>query len=121
MSTKQVKEKYKDPKWQQKRLKVFERDNWTCFRCGAKDKPLHVHHKKYSGAIHNSLDGDMQTLCEDCHNDLGKHPKGGIWWIDGGGFSYSHCPMCGSKDTKEKGSYDKCLDCGHRIVPDIWD
>jgi len=111
-------EDYKNPKWQRKRLEALNRDKWTCVRCGAKDKSLHVHHKKYSGKIYDSQGDDLQTLCEDCHNDLGKHPKGGVWWNRYGCFCYSHCPICGSTNTKEKGSYDKCLDCGHNIAPD---
>lgn len=34
-----------------------------------------------------------------------------IEWIE----SYYGCPICGSKDIRDKGSYDACNDCGARI------
>jgi len=59
----------KHPKWQKKRLKILERDNWACRYCGGNDKTLHIHHNIYKG---NSMpweyeDADIITLCEDCH------------------------------------------------------
>lgn len=66
-------EKLKDPRWQKKRLEVFERDNWTCKICGCKDKTLHVHHKFYfSDYDTNPWDYDgllLETLCKDCHEE----------------------------------------------------
>lgn len=61
-------EKLKDPRWQKKRLKVLERDDFTCQVCGDDKKTLHVHHKKYSAK--NPYDEPMQnllTLCCYCH------------------------------------------------------
>jgi hypothetical protein len=60
-------EKLKDPRWQRKRLEVFSRDNFTCVECGAKDKTLHVHHRKYSGEPWEAPLEDLQTLCYECH------------------------------------------------------
>ena len=40
-------EKLRDPRWQRMRLKVFERDDWTCTSCGDSKTTLHVHHKLY--------------------------------------------------------------------------
>jgi len=40
-------EKLKDPRWQKKRLKVLERDNWECKQCGEKEETLHIHHLLY--------------------------------------------------------------------------
>ena len=62
-------EKLKDPRWQKKRLRILERDNWTCRRCLSADKTLHVHHRYYiKGAnpweYHDEV---LRTLCEDCH------------------------------------------------------
>jgi len=62
-------EKYKDPRWQKKRLEILERDKWSCKRCTRLDAPLHVHHRIYiSGKdpwdYENNL---LVTLCEDCH------------------------------------------------------
>ncbi len=64
-------EKLRDPRWQKKRLEIFERDNWTCQSCYAKDKTLNVHHRTY----HPNHDPweyeneDLVTLCEDCHEE----------------------------------------------------
>jgi 5-methylcytosine-specific restriction endonuclease McrA len=62
-------EKLKDPKWQQLRLKVFERDNWQCVICQNKDQTLHVHHTYYkSNADPWDYDLDtLMTLCHECH------------------------------------------------------
>lgn len=40
-------EKLKDPRWQKKRLKVFERDEWTCQCCNDTESTLNVHHRYY--------------------------------------------------------------------------
>ena len=58
-----------DPRWQKKRLKIFERDSFTCVRCGRQDKTLHAHHKYY---IKNRDPWDYKdcviaTLCDPCH------------------------------------------------------
>jgi hypothetical protein len=108
---------YKDPRWQRKRCEILMRDGFRCVRCGRGDYTLHVHHKKYSDEPWETASEDLQTLCEPCHEKLGRHPRGGIWWIDESGWGYSHCPMCGSEDTRNKGNYDKCNSCGHRIIP----
>lgn len=118
-------DKYRDPRWQRKRLEILQRDEWTCHACNATDKTLHVHHKYYNGNPWNVPDDALQTLCEECHAMLGKHPKGGVYWNCGpeedaagnAGFVvslvYLHCPECGSTTTKDKGSWEKCLGCGY--------
>lgn len=63
-------EKLKDPRWQRKRLEVFQRDGFTCQCCNDDKKTLHVHHKKYSGEPWEANLGDLTTLCEDCHQDF---------------------------------------------------
>jgi len=67
-------DKLKDPRWQKKRLEIFERDKFTCRYCRSKEKTLNVHHIKYSkGRDPWEYDNDMlETLCEDCH-DMEKH------------------------------------------------
>jgi len=63
--------KLKDPRWQQKRVEILERDNFTCQLCGDKKTTLIVHHKEYKKCepwdYHNDM---LVTLCEDCHKKL---------------------------------------------------
>ena len=65
-------EKLKDPRWQKKRLQVLDRDEWTCTRCGAKDKTFNVLHWVYakSGNPWDVKDDYLDTLCEDCHSKV---------------------------------------------------
>jgi hypothetical protein len=60
-------EKLKDPRWQKKRLKVFERDHWECTNCCNKHRPLHVHHLKYNGNPWKTKMKYLTTLCDYCH------------------------------------------------------
>lgn len=59
----------KDPKWQKKRLEIFNRDNWACQLCGNSDKTLSIHHKKYQKNFKpwEYDNDDLITLCSDCH------------------------------------------------------
>lgn len=62
---------YRDSRWQQKRLEIMERDNWTCRSCGASGDGtfLNVHHAYYeAGCKPWEYDNDLLiTWCEDCH------------------------------------------------------
>ena len=110
-------EKLRDPRWQKKRLEVFNRDNWQCCHCGNGSRTLHVHHIKYRGYIDPWEYGleELQTLCAPCHTSL-KDLRDGTVILDEGGWSYDgKCPSCGSSNIREKGSYDACNDCGFRI------
>jgi len=60
-------EKLKDPRWQKKRLKILERDDFTCTDCGDTESTLMVHHLKYSGDPWEIEDKYLITLCEICH------------------------------------------------------
>lgn len=62
-----------DPRWQKKRLKIMERDNFTCCTCGATDKTLHVHHRYYknSEGPWDYPDRALVTLCHHCHELYG--------------------------------------------------
>ena len=41
-------EKFKDPRWQKKRLEILERDDFSCRVCYDASNTLHVHHCFYS-------------------------------------------------------------------------
>ena len=60
---------FKDPRWQKKRLKILERDNFTCQECGSKKNTLHIHHKYYlpNKKAWEYPDTALITLCEYCH------------------------------------------------------
>lgn len=62
-------EKLKHPKWQKRRLEIFQRDGWQCRRCGDDQTELVVHHKFYKpGAAPWEYPGrDLTTLCVNCH------------------------------------------------------
>lgn len=62
-----------DPRWQRKRLEIFQRDNFTCMECGANTKTLHVHHLSYkpNNQPWDYPDGNFQTLCWECHESKG--------------------------------------------------
>lgn len=63
--------KLKDPRWQAKRLFIFERDKFECVSCGSKDKTLTVHHNYYEQNKNpwEYPDDSLMTLCEDCHKE----------------------------------------------------
>lgn len=62
-------EKLSDPRWQKKRLEIFERDGWACIKCGDSESTLHVHHVRYIPGkdpwdYKNHM---LMTLCANCH------------------------------------------------------
>lgn len=63
----------KDPRWQKKRLKIMERDNYTCQVCGDTTSELHVHHRYYknSEGPWDYPDRALVTLCKTCHQMYG--------------------------------------------------
>lgn len=60
-------EKLRDPRWQKKRLRILDRDSFTCQLCKDTETELHVHHTKYSGDPWNGRDSDLITYCKFCH------------------------------------------------------
>ncbi len=72
MHKKTYSERLLDPRWQQLRLRVFERDQWTCRVCDGKEKTLHAHHVHYHPLAEGPWDYDLETIvtmCSDCHSD----------------------------------------------------
>jgi hypothetical protein len=62
-------EKLKDPRWQQVRLKIFERDGWKCQYCGDDKATLVVHHLRYEKNKEpwEGYEANLITLCQNCH------------------------------------------------------
>lgn len=63
---------YLDPRWQEKRLRIMDRDGFSCRSCGATNNTLHVHHRAYEkgGRIWDTPDHDLVTLCDECHDSV---------------------------------------------------
>lgn len=62
-------DKLRDPRWQQKRLKLLEAAEWKCWSCESGTTNLQVHHQYY---LRNTDPWDYEddcykVLCEDCH------------------------------------------------------
>ena len=80
--------KYKEllqlPQWQKKRLEVLEAAGWKCSECGAEDRQLQVHHKRYiAGAKPWEYESDdLAVLCDRCHEKAHgiepEHPRPGM-------------------------------------------
>jgi len=64
--------KLQNPLWQKKRLKIFERDNYTCQAagCGDAKSQIEVHHYDYITGIEpwDYPDDMLITLCHKCHD-----------------------------------------------------
>ena len=58
----------KDPRWQKRRLEVFERDHWKCQLCEDNESTLAVHHLRYARKPWDAPDADLLTVCEMCHS-----------------------------------------------------
>lgn len=71
MEKKNYSELLKDPRWQKKRLEIFQRDDWKCINCKCADKELHVHHVYYDGKLlpWEYPDRAYLTLCSSCHEE----------------------------------------------------
>lgn len=66
-------EKFKDPRWQKKRLEILERDGFSCVLCGTEKITLHVHHGYYERGFDpwEYESETLWTLCEECHEGVG--------------------------------------------------
>lgn len=69
MGSAEYRQLLRHPKWQRKRLRIFNRDHWKCVACGADDQELHVHHNYYAHGKKpwEYSDSDLITFCVDCH------------------------------------------------------
>lgn len=59
--------KLKSPKWQRKRLEIYQRDDWKCRHCGSDEMELNVHHIGYIGEPWDAPNELLLTLCIFCH------------------------------------------------------
>ncbi len=92
-------EKLRDPRWQKKRLQIFERDGWKCRVCGKPGKcrqtgefsgdktiervNLDAHHIQ-ERTKDNYLPENGISVCEECHLKAEQwHISKGISWIEG--------------------------------------
>ena len=64
-------ERLKDPRWQKKRLEIFQRDNFSCRNCKDTATSLTVHHLCYLPNVEpwDHPDILLLTLCDPCHGD----------------------------------------------------
>lgn len=53
------------PEWQERRLRILERDGYRCQVCNS-PKYLNVHHRDYTRRGYEE-DSDLTTLCKACH------------------------------------------------------
>lgn len=58
-----------DPRWQKKRLEIFERDKFTFQICESTENTLHVHHRYYiwGNDPWDYPSESLVTLCDECH------------------------------------------------------
>jgi hypothetical protein len=77
MDSREYGEKLRDPRWQKRRLEIFQRDDWTCQLCCRADLELHVHHMyRTSEDPWNEPDLHLLTVCKLCHEEQPANPHG---------------------------------------------
>lgn len=67
---KQYKEKLLSDEWNEKRLIILERDNFSCRKCKSRGVTLHVHHEIYLKDKNpwQYPNKHLITLCDTCHS-----------------------------------------------------
>jgi predicted RNA-binding Zn-ribbon protein involved in translation (DUF1610 family) len=70
-------EKLRDPRWQKRRLEIYNRDNFTCQECLSTTKTLNCHHLAYESNVEpwDYPSDYLITLCEDCHKEVDEYRK----------------------------------------------
>ena len=70
-------EKFKDPRWQKRRLEILNRDEWACQKCFDDEETLHIHHIWYEKGKDpwDYPDECLITLCKTCHEEEFEHQR----------------------------------------------
>jgi len=66
-------EQYRDPRWQKKRLKILDRDKFTCQSCGEQKEFLNIHHRspyEKDLKVWEYENEELITFCESCHKQI---------------------------------------------------
>jgi 5-methylcytosine-specific restriction endonuclease McrA len=56
--------------WKELRKKIYERDNWTCQKCGKHGGRLNCHHIEPWRISKNNSPNNLITLCLPCHGTI---------------------------------------------------
>lgn len=58
-----------DPRWQRRRLEIFNRDGFKCRECNSQTETLSVHHSYYEKGVMawEYPDEALRSVCRDCH------------------------------------------------------
>ncbi len=77
MTTSTYAAKYRDPRWQRRRLEIMERHNFSCQECDDTTTTLNVHHRQYrkGAAPWEYEDKELMCLCEKCHSQIHDYKK----------------------------------------------
>jgi len=79
MDSRSYAEKLRDPRWQRRRLEIFQRDNWKCQLCSRTDLELHCHHLyRTTEDPWDEPDLHLLTVCQLCHEQQPSNPHGGF-------------------------------------------
>lgn len=91
----------RDPRWQKRRLQIFEHDDWRCQQCGATERELQVHHRWYQrgAAPWESPEEALLTLCVSCHKE--REMRQGILTAAG---RLAPCPVLSDKRDYRAGT-----------------
>lgn len=77
MDARSYAEKLRDPRWQRRRLEIFQRDNWKCQLCSRTDLELHLHHLyRTTEDPWDEPDLHLLTVCQLCHDQQPGNPRG---------------------------------------------
>lgn len=81
------------PDWDARRKIVYQRDDYTCQQCGRQSGPyagdggvvLHAHHRQPLGDGGWNQLGNLETVCQNCHDRIHGHRTGRSY--GGSGFN----------------------------------